>query len=138
MIKLRKKDAINHIIEIARSVISDCEIPWEENHKVKNNILEMKWVSGGVSGGSCWDTSDPQPFSNDYTPKRFITLDKLLENICPTISFLVFKDLELSLVEEDSDYENEYYGNCTDYTVWKIDLLKLWIWLDEKGLIEYE
>lgn len=82
---------------------------------VKGYVVYMRWVTGGVSGGSCWDDSNPQPWENDETP-GFEVLELLLKEICPQITYLQFKELE-KLIQSNEDTEWEYYGNRTDFMV---------------------
>jgi len=30
---------------------------------IKEPVVYMRYTTGGVSGGSCWDESDPRPYS---------------------------------------------------------------------------
>ena len=86
----------------------------------------MRYTTGGVSGGSCWDNSNPQPYTEDTIPS-FDVLDIFLKEVYPTISYLDYKKIaSLIHTNEESDYE--YYGNCTDYKIEYIilsDLLNL-------------
>jgi hypothetical protein len=68
---------------------------------------------GGVSGGSCWDHSDPQPYHcNDEFE---FNVDFLFEN---GIDILFSKYLKVKKLYQNVEYsENEYYGNYTDYRI---------------------
>ncbi len=90
---------------------------------IKEPVVYMRWSSGGVSGGSCWDSSNPQRYTNDNSPE-FKALDLTLEIIDPNITYLTYKKIEkLICSSEETDWE--YYGNCTDYEIKYIILSRL-------------
>lgn len=91
---------------------------------------------GGVSGGSCWETSNPQPYRDDSErPNVFAALDNVLENVCPQITFLQYRKIE-PLIQKFEATEYEYYDNRTDYEVWVVNLRSLYDKLLEIGAIE--
>lgn len=100
--------------------------------------LYVEWSTGGISGGSCWDTSNPEPYTSNDPPKDLGILDAILENMCPTISFLQYKVLYNTLVKYDTYSVGEYYGNSTDYANKQIDLRALFDYLVEKQFIQSE
>ena len=55
---------------------------------------------------------------------EFDDVDTVLTKICPTLSFLQYKQL-MKIVTRDEYSENEYYGNCTNYTYKKVKLRDL-------------
>lgn len=104
--------------------------------KDKEPILVQYWSTGGVSGGSCWDSSDPQPYtSNEGPPLAFESLDKLLMAVCPTISFLQYRVLSGKVIESGEETEYEYYGNCTCYAYQLVRVKRLYEELVAMGLI---
>lgn len=138
--KIRVDDSLDHMKELAMKAIREnaSSISYEEDHDVSDKgVLSMKWSTGGMSGGSCWG-DEATPYSNDYTPKCFLSLDKLIEMLCPNISFLVYKELERELVNEDSTTDYEWYGNLNNYAVKTVDLKDLLMFLLEKELVTYE
>lgn len=77
-------------------------------------LVYMRWSPGGISGGSCREDSDPQPYSNSNSKPSFTCLDMVLRVIYPEISYLEYKEIESKIINsEETDYE--YYGNCTEY-----------------------
>lgn len=108
----------------------------DSGEKITKPRLFVEWSTGGVSGGSCWDNSNPQPYTNNDKPKELQILDAILENICPSISFLQYKNLVNSLIKYDSRTESEYYGNSTDYTSQMVVLRELYNYLKEHNFIE--
>jgi hypothetical protein len=99
-------------------------------------VLRVEWSTGGVSGGSCWDSSDPHPYTSNEPPAELTELDAILENFHPNVSFIQYKNLLNTLVEHGTRHENEYYGNSTDYRWKKIELEKLYDYMKEKGWLE--
>lgn len=90
---------------------------------IKEPVVYMRYDSGGVSGGSCWESSNPRRYTNDDVPK-FKVLDLVLQELMPNISYLQFKEIE-ELIKETSDTDYEYYGNSTDYEIRYIVLSEL-------------
>lgn len=110
--------------------------PRSRQQKEYTKELSITWVTGGMRGGSCWG-GEPRPMDDwekDEEPE-FEALDKVLEEICPNISFLVYKRLCQSVIEEDSRYEPDYYGNSTEYGIKKVNLRKLYDYMSSKDLI---
>lgn len=121
------------------------EIEWNSNYheqfKIKKvpddkKIIEQSWEVGGISGGSCWDNSSPQPYTKEDVDTTFTKLDDAIMVVCPQIDFLQYKKLIKDLVITTSFSEWEYYGNCTDYSIKRINLLDFYNWLVENKLLE--
>jgi hypothetical protein len=87
--------------------------------------------SGGVSGGSCWDDSDPQPYSVTIEdPGIGKAIDGFLEKYFPSIPFLTYRAL-MSRVVSSGYTDYEYYGNHTDYQIWSLTFEDVWEVLQE-------
>ncbi len=98
------------------------------------SVLKTTWVTGGLTGGSCYGDSADQPVDPEEEPE-FEELDKVLEAICPNITFLQYKKLVASVVSRDrEDRDYCYYGNYYDKTTKSVDLNTLEQYLKEKGL----
>jgi len=105
-----------------------CPMQWQENEQgiftepwgipdnIKVPVIYMRWEIGGTCGGSCWDTSDPQPYMKDNPQPKFECLDLVLKELMPNISLIQFRDVE-NLIHSTEKTEWEYYGNCTDFRV---------------------
>jgi hypothetical protein len=106
-----------------------------DSKKVNEPRLYVEWSTGGISGGSCWESSDPQPYTSNSQPKELAILDAILEEICPNISFLQYKNLTSTLVKCDTRSECEYYGNQTDYATKSVDVKDLYDYLSNKGFL---
>ena len=84
----------------------------------------MRWSPGGVSGGSCWDDSDPQHYTNHEPKPKFKVLDLVIKRLNSDISYLKYREIE-ELIHTASHEEGEYYGNSTDWEIEYIILSEL-------------
>jgi hypothetical protein len=111
---------------------------WSKISSIPNEdkIIEISWETGGVSGGSCWDDSDPQPYTASNIEPEFDSLRGILEKICPEISYLKYKKLMSECLETSTYTYNEWYGNCTNYAIKRIKLKKLYDWFIKEGIIK--
>lgn len=89
---------------------------------------------GGVSGGSCWDSSNPQPYYTGQEIRGLDQLDSFLEKICPQITYLQFKKISKLILDVDHRVA-EYYGNHTKYRGSYLDFNQLYQELKEMNLI---
>lgn len=95
-----------------------------------------QWSTGGVRGGSCWDTGEDNHYhyDSDETEPKVTVLDAFLIKYFPQITFLQFRQLA-EIIEEDSDTESEYYGNYTNYQIRKVSCDKLYKKMCEFGCV---
>ena len=93
------------------------------------------WISGGTSGGSCWDTSESVYYEKVSDPEKELEgLNLFLETHFPSITFLQYKRFA-KYIQTCSRTENEYYGNSTNYAgkyIWFEDVFKV---LEELGMV---
>lgn len=89
--------------------------------KIEEIRLTHKYEVGGVSGGSCWDSSNPQPYFVSHPDDEFEIFDYLLSEINPRIAFLEYQKLQKQIKETEIT-DREYYGNCTEYILLSIPL----------------
>ena len=95
--------------------------------------ITKKWITGGDWGGNCW--GEPTNYRPDPDPEpEFTDLDKILETVAPTITFLQYKKL-MEKVKYDNIREYEYYGNYTDWGVKEILVEDIWKFLKEHGYV---
>lgn len=103
-----------------------------------DDFVKIEWVTGGVTGGSCWDDGggpDPhESFGGEIEPE-FEALDKILTSLSPEISFLKYKAIINACVKIDDRTENEYYGNYTTFRTKKVVLRDLYEKMQELSLI---
>lgn len=105
-------------------------------HHLYSDELSVQWTTGGMTGGSCWMDGDEDPHYPVEAEKEpeFDDLDKIIEGICPTITFIQYKNLVKAVVKEESYTDNEYYGNHYDRAKKSVNLHVLATYLQEKGL----
>jgi len=91
------------------------------------------WCTGGT-WNDCWENTGTVP--SDSTPEGMSVLDDLLEEICPTISFLQYKKImnECVYVEDFSD--GDYYGGTTYHNKYMLRVSALYNYLVEGKLID--
>lgn len=106
---------------------------WKQIAK-RGYTLQLKWLIGGASGGSCWG-DEPSPTNGEPEPE-FEELDKVLEALAPNISFLKYRKLGRELFVLNEHTETEYYGNYYEYATKSVSLEKLYNFLLEENLIE--
>lgn len=114
--------------KIGRSVVHHFR-PLQET-----DFLQIKWVIGGRSGGSCW-SEGPQTYyakTGEIEPD-FKELDRVLLKFEDKLSFLRYKMLVADVVEVGSDSDGDYYGNSTEYATKTVELGKLY-----SKLVEHE
>lgn len=99
----------------------------------KGDSLEVKWTMGGLEGGNCWGDAADLSISPESEPD-FEQLDKILEVLCPSITYLQYKALVKELVESTTQQESAYYGNYYVHGVKSIKLAALEEFLKENGL----
>lgn len=84
--------------------------------KFEQENLFYAYETGGVSGGSCWESSNPQPYVADGKDTGFVILEWILEKFAPNLTFLQYQKLSREILGFDHT-EYEYYGNRTEYCV---------------------
>jgi hypothetical protein len=102
--------------------------------------IYSKAFIGGMSGGNCWDTTEPTYRSNDGGHKKVRKtfdeeFDAIMQELAPNISFLKYKTLYNAVTEEYTFTENEYYGNTSEFLVMFVELKKLYEKMTEMDLI---
>ena len=99
------------------------------NH-IKEPVIYMRWETGGTSGGSCWENSNPQHYKSEKGKPKFECVDLVLKELMPNISFLQFREIE-KLIQSSQKTDCEYYGNSTDFEIEFIVLSELISKLEE-------
>ena len=99
--------------------------------------LFVEWVSGGTTGGNCWNEGGHYSVDGD-PPEDLDGLDLILEKCRPTLGFLEYKVLTKTLIKLGSRHQSEYYDNSTDYMSKTIVLQELYNYLLEKGWLPEE
>lgn len=98
--------------------------------------LYVEWNTGGIEGGSCYENSDPQPYTSNEPEKELFCLDVILEHFIPNLSFLQYKALTAKLVTRGTREERHYYGNRDNYSFKQVSLKELYDYMKEKKWLE--
>ena len=120
---------------ITQPVVMNCCM--KGNKVLSKNGLYVEWRIGGIGGGSCWGTENNDPhyaLSGDDEPD-FIELDSFLEKVCPSMTFLQYKNIISRCLKSYEYTITEYYGNNSVYKVKWICLENLYNILIEKNII---
>ena len=107
---------------------------YDENFEL--NFIWMVHETGGVSGGSCWDDSDPQRYYKDDDIPEFLAFDEVVTKVVPNLPYLHYKVICSEFVKEIEYIDEEYYGNCTDYVIKYVSLCDLYNYLIEHNLLK--
>jgi hypothetical protein len=102
-------------------------------HKLKD-VIYVKYETGGVNGGSCWENSNPTSYSVGKVDDDFTDLVNCLEEVAPQVTMLQFRKIE-KLISYVEDTYYEYYGNCVYYRIDYIKLGELWDILEDMGYV---
>lgn len=98
----------------------------KSNNATEDSFIYAQHEIGGVSGGSCWDSSNPQPYTTDEKdPELDNELDLIFKSVCRNISYLAYKEVQ-NKVSEDYETETEYYGNRTEYKIYFLKIRDLY------------
>ena len=112
---------------------------FKNQHYDENFELSFIWLvheTGGVRGGSCWDSSDPQEYINNEKMPEFVAFDEVLNIVYPDISHLQYKAICSQFVKEIDYRDGEYYGNYTDYEIKYVSLCDLYTYLIDHDLLK--
>jgi hypothetical protein len=113
-------------------------MPYGTQYKKPENPypgLLLLWSTGGITGGDCWSQDEQHAYiSDEPAPTSFRSLEAVLENISPDMSYLTYRKLK-PLILNGSSIEQEYYGNSTNHVYQYISLEKLYEFMVEEKLI---
>lgn len=91
---------------------------------IKEQCIYRSYNSGGTSGGSCWDTSNPRSYTIDEVPE-WKSLKMALDIVAPGYTEDDLKMVE-SIAQEDTITDRQYYGNYDDYQIDYIPLSRFY------------
>ena len=94
---------------------------------------EKEWSLGGTTR----DWNESVELMRDETPD-FVEFDELIEQVCPNISFIQYKNVYRKCVAQKSRTDYDYYGGSEEKAWWECNLKDLYKILLEKGLITEE
>ena len=93
-----------------------------------------EWTLGGTTRD--WNGYTVE-FLKEQTPD-FVEFDELIEQVCPNISFIQYKNVHRKCVTQKTRTEHDYYGGSEERAWWECDMKTLYKILLEKGLISEE
>lgn len=84
----------------------------------KSGFMGISWHIGGATGGNCWGNEAEKYTVEHPTPLEFTLMEKILEDVCPNLTYKQYKQIVSELdIKEDTTGNYEYYGNNTEYFV---------------------
>lgn len=89
------------------------------------------WCLGGTWGSY---TGRGGVVSPEPQPDSFTKLDTLLEEVCPTITFLKYKKLYSNCIDTETYGDGDYYGGRTEHAYFVCDVKQLYEGLLEIGI----
>lgn len=101
---------------------------------LKSGYIGFAVRTGGNSGGNCWggeasyEAESNVNLYNDY-------LDKVLEVIAPEVTYLTYRKIEKSIIQNMEYTKHEYYGNNDVYHVQLIPIKELVSMLEDKKVL---
>jgi hypothetical protein len=114
------------IVVINRNAPSDQGVfiePYGIPTDIKEHVVYMRYVTGGVEGGSYHSDSVLRSFTNSERPE-FKALDLVLEKLMPAITYLQYRQVT-ELIQTNHQTEREYYGNSDEWEIRFIVLSEL-------------
>ena len=135
---IQEKYSIENINIIEHKVKrkSDLQMFIDQYHIYVNDRYEMtssSWCLGG-SWGDCWGGHGT--VSAEAQPVGFEQFDSLLQEICPQITFLQYKNIYNKCVSTETSSQGDYYGGSTEHANFVCNVSILYNELVGLGLIE--
>ena len=92
------------------------------SYRNQEYVESEHWSLGGTWGSYTGASGDISP---DKQPESFDEFDKLIEEICPNITFLNYKKVYSACVTVEEEEEHDYYGGCEHFAFYRCDIAKL-------------
>ena len=113
---------------------------WEKREVFKEQLISsginIRWITGGMGGGSCWDSEEYSHYPRDgELEPEFNELINILDEFCPNISYTKFRKLTADCVKVKTETQNDYYGNYSNYSVKSVNMEELFKFLLHNKLI---
>ncbi len=97
--------------------------------------LFVEWSTGGTTGASCWGGSSDSFVEGD-APEELKSLGKILERLCPSMTFIQYMNLSNELIKTNTRGSSDYYGNTSHYASKTVDLRELFDYLKERNFLQ--
>lgn len=105
----------------------------------ENGLIEIRWIVGGMEGGSCWNDGANERISPEPAKTIDSVMDLIFEAVCPDIKFMMYRRIMRELeCEPTKDTANDYYGNYTEYHKITVDLGRLYDLMIENRLLDQQ
>lgn len=80
---------------------------------IKEPVIMSRYIQSGWSGGN-YNGDASRHFTKTCPKDHLMVLDLVLKELCPTISYLQYKDIA-KLIHNSEETEYAYYGNSDDW-----------------------
>lgn len=123
-----KRLSDEEIVELNKKICkldTDQGVFKEPNHirnDIKDYVVYMRWLSA-QKGGSCWDDENTVNEHHDYDSPPFHALEIVLEALGATYNQRMHIH---ALIESNYDTDYGYYGDYDTYTVYYVELEKIY------------
>ena len=109
--------------EIVKRVLGE-----EYYQRHDTQTIEVSWITGGLTGGNCYGDMADRSVEADVEPE-FEELDRLLEALCPTITYFQYKRLARDVIERGTERDRHYFANYYEkaFKRAKLDVLENYI-----------
>ena len=127
-----------------KAVVIHKEVVRKPLHKVwsvkvgqgdQDEFESESWCLGGTHGDYNGNTHVTSPSPQ---PASFTRFDELLEEVCPTITFLQYKKIYRECVTVKEYSTSDYYGGTVNYAKYVCDTKKLYALLVELDIVKEE
>lgn len=95
---------------------------------IKTHVIYVRWITGGMKGGSYHEDSYLRPYKTGSQRPYFEALELVLKELMPEITNAQRDKIESLIHTANDDNGADYYGNYDEYDVEYIileDLIKL-------------
>lgn len=108
-----------------KHVFNDVVTAHREPLLFTGKVTSRGYCLGGEARDICGRTS----YTIDAEPMgRFVELDEILERICPSLTFIQYREMFDSLVKIEQRQDRDYYADVSE-AYYEIDLESLYSWL---------
>lgn len=133
---VKRKSELQLALDLLEDKIVE-EIYDEYDEDKKRYLYSDKWLVRGTQRyytNSNWDSAY-RSIEGEEAITEFKQFDKMLEQMCPLLTFTDYKELKKVAVDIEEIDEDDYY-TCATYKRWRCDLDKLEEYLKSKNYIK--
>jgi hypothetical protein len=63
--------------------------PYRTKTKNKRDLIQITWETGGAEGASCYDDSEPEPYTIDKPYPELDSLKRIIREIAPSLNLIL-------------------------------------------------